>query len=81
MLTVWPYDYSQDTYSLDIYTVDDRGASASVVIPDLKAGKIKEYEICDFEILPPPVYKKEAIEQERKGDDILHTWEHPGELY
>lgn len=81
LLTVWPYDYSQDKYTLDIYTTDDRGASAPVVIPDLKEGKIKEYEINKFEILTPPVYKKDAVVEERAGDEILHSWEHPGEQY
>lgn len=81
MLTVWPYDYSQDKYSLDIYTEDDRGASAPVVIPNLKEGKIREYEIREFEILAPPVYKKDVIEVERVGDDIINIYEHPGELY
>ena len=81
LLTVWPYDYSQDKYTLDIYTTDDRGASAPVVLPNLKEGKIKEYEIKKFEILTPPVYKKDAVVEERAGDEILHTWEHPGEQY
>ena len=81
MLTVWPYDYSQDKYSLDIYTVDDRGASASVVIPELNEGCVKEYEISEFEILAPPVYKKDVVEQERAGYDIVYSWECPGEFY
>ncbi len=81
MLTVWPYDYSQDKYSFDIYTEDDRGASAPVLIPDLKEGTIKEYEIREFEILAPPVYKKDAIEEERSGDDIIQSGKHPGEVY
>ncbi len=81
ILTVWPYDYSHDNYSLDIYTVDDRGASAPVVISNLKDGEIKAYEISEFEILAPPVYKKDAIEEERAGDDVIQSYEHPGELY
>lgn len=81
ILTVWPYDYSQDNYSLDIYTVDDRGASAPVVIPELKEGKIMEYEIRDFEILPPPVYKKGGVDEERKGDQVISSYEYPGEGY
>lgn len=81
ILTVWPYEYSQDNYTLDIYTVDDRGASASVVIPDLKEGMIKEYEISDFEILPPPVYKKGGIEEVRSGYEVTDSYEFPGEGY
>jgi hypothetical protein len=81
ILTVWPYDYSHDNYSLDIYTVDDRGASAPVVISNLKDGEIKAYEISEFEILAPPVYKKDAIEEERSGDDIIQSGKHPGEVY
>lgn len=79
MLTVWPYDYSQDKYTLDIYTEDDRGASASVVIPKLKEGEVREYEVPDFEILPPPVYKKGGISEVRSGYEVVDSYEYPGE--
>ena len=81
IITLWPFDYSTADYTIDIYMADDRGATALVSIPELKQGKVKEYEINEFEILVPPVYKKDVIEQERVGYEIVSTYEYPGELY
>lgn len=67
ILTLWPFDYSSSECTLDIYTMDGRGASAPVSIPDIKAGKIKEYEITEFSILDYPVVKKEECMKEYEG--------------
>ena len=79
ILTVWPYDYSGKEYALDIYTADDRGLTTQITIPKIKEGKIKEYDIEDWTILAPPVYKKDAIEEGREGDMVQYVMEHQGE--
>ena len=79
ILTVWPHDYSGKEYALDVYTTDDRGFTTQISIPEIKEGKIKEYEIDDWTILTPPVYKKDAIEEERDGDVVQCVREHQGE--
>ena len=82
MLTVWPYDYSAEEYTLDIYTVDNGvAATTKISIPKLKEGKIEECRLSKFEILPAPVYEKDAIEEAREGDKVCATWNHNGEFY
>lgn len=80
-ITVWPEQFSKEDYSLDIYTEDDRGASAVISLPDVKAGEIVELDIKDFEILVPPVAKKDVLEHERYLDEVRNEGWHPGELW
>lgn len=80
-LTVWPEKFSKENYSLDIYTEDDRGASAAVSLPDIKAGTIMEFDVDEFDILPSPVTKKDVREQDRYLDEVVCEFWHPGELY
>lgn len=80
-LTVWPENFSTENYSLDVYTEDDRGASASVSLPDIKAGMVMELDVDKFDIQHPPVTKKDVCEQGRYLDEVIYEQWHPGELY
>lgn len=80
-LTVWPENFSRENYSLDIYTEDDRGASASVSLPDIKAGMVMELDVDDFDMQLSPVTKKDVCEQGRYLDEVIYEQWHPGELY
>ena len=81
LLTIWPCDYSDKPYTLDIYMADDQGASVAIQIGEMKPGTIKDYNIEEWEVLPAPVYKKDVREEERVGDEVVATCDHPGELY
>ena len=80
VITLWPYDYGTEEYSLDIYTADGRGATIPISIPNLSAGEIVEYHIgeSDFEILPTMVYK-DYIWEEHTGDEVTGSWAGSGE--
>lgn len=82
VLTVFPYDYSTEEYTLDIYTADNGvAATTPISIPKLEEGKIVEYQLSEFEILPAPVYEKDAMLEERNGYDVFNEWTEEGEEY
>lgn len=75
--TVWPYEFSTDSYILHIFTVDGKGASARISIPDLKAGEVKMFDITEFDILDSPVNINDVIQirgEEHYYDEVVSSF-------
>ena len=75
--TVWPYAFSTDSYILNIFTVDSKGASARISIPDLKAGEVKMFDITEFDILDSLVNITDVIQirgEEHHYDEVVSSW-------
>lgn len=81
ILTLWPQNYNKVDCTLDVYTTDKQGASATIDLKNMGEGEISEYTVDNFEILPSPVIKKDAKEVEKEGDKIVNVIEHEGEYY
>ena len=81
ILTLWPQNYNKIDCTLDVYTTDKQGASATLDLKNMSAGEICEFTVDNFEILPAPVIKKNAKVEEREGEEVVNSVEEPGEYY